>query len=240
MPPWRFSSTPARRQWLVDANDGLIAASGMVQGFSASGASSSVVVLAALGATVAGALAVAGERFVEEAGDYDAHVATIEAERDRVLTDPEGELAELTAIYESKGLEPQLAALVAQRLSARDPLAAQLDAEYRIDALEQPRPLWQHALLAASGFVVGAVLPLATAFMARPGLRTAATAVIVLVALAVSGMLASSGGRRRTVRAVLRTVAVGTATLVVTYLAGTLLDLSAAVPDVDLDLTPAD
>jgi len=72
---------------------------------------------------------------------------------------PADELAELTAIYEAKGLSPQTATQVAAELTKHDALAAHLDAELQIDPKDLPNP-WQAAAASSASFITGALLPL--------------------------------------------------------------------------------
>lgn len=217
----------ARREWLIDVNDGLIASAGMVEGVARAGAPTGVLLLSAIAAVLVGAATVGGMRFAESAGERDARDAIVEAERQRIANDPAAELDELTAIYAAKGLDPQTARRVAEELSARDALAAQLDAEYRLDALSTTSPA-RAALRAAGAFVAGAMLPLLVGTIARPDARVSVTATVVLLALVVSATLAARSGRVSPLRAVLRTVGVGALAMLITIGLGSLLDLGSA------------
>ena len=118
------------RSLVVDANDGIIATAGIVEGFAGAGATRSTILIAAFSAMVAGGIALAGAKYAEEAAERDAQLALIEEERQQLARAPEEETAELVALYEAKGLSPQLAREVATELTAGDPLAAHIDAEH--------------------------------------------------------------------------------------------------------------
>lgn len=60
------------RSWTVDANDGIIATAGVLEGFAGAGASDSTLLTAAIVATVAGALSLGGAKWSEEAAERDA------------------------------------------------------------------------------------------------------------------------------------------------------------------------
>jgi len=218
----------ALRARLTDLNDGLIASAGMVEGVAQAHASPGVVLVAGIGALLVGVVAVAGIRYTEASDERDAHAALVEAERRRISADPEAELAELATIYESKGLEPALARQVAEQLSARDALTAQLDAEYRIDELGDATPPERAAWRTAAAFVGGALLPLLVASLAPSSVRVLLTAVVVVAALVTSAVLAARSGQVPVARAVVRTVGIGVLTMLVTIGAGSLLDLSSA------------
>ena len=118
---------------MVDANDGIIAVAGIGEGFVGAGASQSAALLAVLAATIAGSIALAGAKYSEAANERDAELAVIEEEARQLALSPTEELAELTEIYERKGLPTELAAQVAAELSRHNPLAAHADAEHGID-----------------------------------------------------------------------------------------------------------
>ena len=123
----------------VDANDGIIATAGIVEGFVGAGARGSTIVIAAFAAMVSGGIALGGAKYSEEAAERDAERALVEEERRQLAMLPDEELAELAEHYRRRGLSPELAAQVAEELSAHDALAAHVVAEHGID-LAAPRP----------------------------------------------------------------------------------------------------
>jgi hypothetical protein len=77
------------REHVVDANDGIIASAGIVEGLLGAGASSTILLVASLAAMIGGGFALAGMRYSEAADERDAQHATLEAERRRIaLTRP--------------------------------------------------------------------------------------------------------------------------------------------------------
>ena len=61
-------------------------------------------------------------------------------ERRELAESPQAEVAELTRIYQSKGLPPDLSRYVAEQLTARDPLGAHAEAELGIDPQQLALP----------------------------------------------------------------------------------------------------
>lgn len=211
------------RARLVDTNDGIVATAGIVEGFYGAGANLPTVLAAALAAMVAGGVSLGAAKYAEAAGERDAELATIAAERERITRAPEEELAELTEIYESKGLSPRLARQVAEELSARDPLAAHLEAEYHLD----PDAASPEATGVSAGiaFALGSGIPLLTAVFVNPTNRVAVTFVVVLLALSATSVIAARTGRLSTWRVVARTAIIGALTMLVTFGGGHLIDL---------------
>jgi VIT1/CCC1 family predicted Fe2+/Mn2+ transporter len=151
----------------VDANDGIIATAGIVEGFVGAGASGSTIIVAAFAAMVSGGIALGGTKYSEEAAERDAERALVEEERRQLAMLPDEELAELAEHYRTRGLSPDLAAQVAKELSAHDALAAHVVAEHGIDlAVPRSRPV---------AFAIGAVVPLLSALLVPDDLRAVVT-----------------------------------------------------------------
>ena len=209
------------RERIVDANDGIIATAGIIEGFVGAGAADPVIVLAAVAAMIAGGFALGAVKYSETATQRDARQSIIDEERRLLERTPEEEQAELAAIYVDKGLSPELATRVAAELSATNPLGSQLDAEYGILA-DLPRPL-PTALTAFGCFVLGAAVPLAAALFAPDTWRALITLAAVVLALFVTSVIAARVGRARLWRTVLRTVLVGVFAVAISLGVGRLL-----------------
>ena len=69
------------RSLVVDANDGIIATAGIVEGFAGAGATEITITIAAFSAMVAGGIALGGAKYAEEATERDAQLALIDEER---------------------------------------------------------------------------------------------------------------------------------------------------------------
>jgi len=219
---WRAERVRAH---VVDSNDGIIATAGVVEGFTGAGAGWQVVLAATVAAMVSGAVALAAARFGEVATERDAELALVEAERARLAAGPEEELAELTDLYVTKGLPDDLAAQVAVALSTHNALAAQLDAEYGITEVTAPAVPWRTAVSAFVAFVLGSSLPLLVVVLAPYRERAFATFAVVLVALSLTSLVAARLARTGVRRVLMRNLAIGSAAMVVSLVAGRLLPI---------------
>ena len=124
----------------------------------------------------------------------DSERAMLALERRELAESPQAEVAELARIYESKGLQPGLARHVAERLTARDALAAHAQAELGIDPEQLAHP--GHAAGASLvSFMAGAVLPLLAITLVPGPARIAVTFVAVLAALVATGAASAALGR---------------------------------------------
>lgn len=209
------------RAAVLGANDGLISTSSLVVGVAASGISRSAVLIAGVAGLVAGAMSMAAGEYVSVSSQADTEGADLERERRELATDPASELAELAAIYEARGLTPDLAAQVAEQLTTRDALAAHVRDELGLSDITAARPL-QAALTSALTFAVGALLPVVVAAVApRPKLALLVT-VSALVLLALLGALAARVGGAALWRGALRVTFWGALAMGMSALAGRL------------------
>jgi vacuolar iron transporter family protein len=212
--------TGRRLNWLragvLGADDGIVSVAGIVVGVAGATSARGPIFTAGLAGLVAGAVSMALGEYVSVSSQRDSELAQMSQEKRELAETPEAELAELTALYEAKGLSAATARTVAIELSVRDPLAAHLDAELHIDPGDLARPL-QAAAASALSFTSGALLPLLAILLPPAALRVPVTFVVVLLALGLAGAVSARIGRSNVRRAVLRVVIGGAAGLAFTY-----------------------
>jgi VIT1/CCC1 family predicted Fe2+/Mn2+ transporter len=215
-----------RSNWLraavLGANDGILSTSSLVLGVAASGASANTIVVAGIAGLTAGALSMAAGEYVSVSSQRDSERADLRVEERELTNDPEGELRELTRIYERRGLPSALARTVALALSEQDALAAHARDELGLTDQRLTRPL-QAAWASALSFAAGAVLPLAAVALTPAALRLVACVVVTLLALALLGGLGARLGGAPRWRATLRVVAWGAAAMAITSGIGALV-----------------
>ena len=222
MRTWIEGSQPLYAR-VVDANDGIIATAGLLEGFAGAGANGSVLLLAATAATVAGSLSMGGAKWTEEAADRETRLTLANQEAAQLSANPDDELAELTSYWEQKGLSPETAAEVARQLSARDALSAQLESEHGIDELPSAFVPVQDGIAAAVSFAVGALIPLLITVLVPGALEAPAILAAVIVSLTITSFIASRSETLSFRRVLLRSLAVGVGTTLVGYGVGNLL-----------------
>jgi VIT1/CCC1 family predicted Fe2+/Mn2+ transporter len=186
------------RAAVMGANDGIVSTASLVVGVAAAHATRHDILVAGVAGLVAGAMSMAAGEYVSVSSQADTEQADLARERQELATDPSGELAELTAIYVKRGLDPALAKQVAEQLTARGALAAHSRDELGTSELLVARPV-QAALASAATFAVGAALPLLAVVIA-PGaylIPLVAAASLTFLAL-LGGLAAFVGGARPT------------------------------------------
>jgi VIT1/CCC1 family predicted Fe2+/Mn2+ transporter len=228
MVPVRYSEVHRshRSNWLraavLGANDGILSTASLVLGVAASGAASSAIVTAGIAGLVAGALSMAAGEYVSVSSQRDAERADMRLEERELRRDPEGELRELAAIYEHRGLPAELASEVARTLSAGGALAAHARDELGFDEQRRARP-FQAAWTSALSFSSGAALPLIAVGALPHSVRATGTVVMTLLALALLGDLGARLGGAPRGPATFRVVAWGSVAMAVTAGIGALV-----------------
>ena len=191
------------RAAVLGANDGTISVASLVVGIAASGASQNTILLAGVAGLVAGAMSMAAGEYVSVQSQADTEYADIERERRELQDQPEHELAELTAIYVSRGLDQSLALQVAEQLMSGDALLAHARDELGITETLRARPV-QAAFASAISFVVGAVVPIITVVLAPAAWVTEISSATALLTLASLGATAAYVGGAPVIKGAIR------------------------------------
>jgi VIT1/CCC1 family predicted Fe2+/Mn2+ transporter len=207
---------------VLGANDGILSTSSLVLGVAASGASRSAIVTAGIAGLVAGAGSMAAGEYVSVSSQRDTEEADLRLEARELAADPEGELTELTGIYEGRGLPPELASEVAAALTQNDALAAHARDELGLPEDRMARPL-QAAGASALSFATGAVLPLLAVGIFGSSVRIVACVVVTLLALAGLGTLGARLGGAPEMPALIRVVFWGAVAMAATSVIGVLV-----------------
>ncbi len=204
------------RAAVLGANDGLLSTASLIIGVASTGHSShGAILIAGMAGLIAGAMSMAAGEYVSVSSQYDSEQADLTREQQELQDDPKAEQAELTGIYVTRGLEPELAAQVAAQLMAKDPLEAHARDELGLSEETKARPL-QAAFASAVSFAIGAAPPLAVAVLAPTGVIVPTIGVTALIVLAVLGAAGAKAGGAPMAKAVVRVVFWGALAMAVT------------------------
>jgi vacuolar iron transporter family protein len=207
------------RAAVLGANDGIVSVASLVIGVAAAATSRSAVLTAGIAGLVAGAMSMAVGEYISVSSQRDTEQADLRVEAEALAAHPMTELRELARIYESRGVEPGIARLVAEQLMAHDELGAHARDELGITEVSTARPL-QAAVSSVAAFAVGALVPVLAVSLSPTDLRIALTAVLALVALAVLGALGARAGGAPWLRAAIRVVVLSSFAMAFTYAIG--------------------
>ena len=211
------------RDLVVDANDGIVAIAGVVEGVLGAGLGNRAAATAVLVATIAGAIGLGGSKYTEMAAERDARDKLLDEERDQLLRSPDQELDELAALYEEKGLAPDLARTVAVELSATDALAAHAEEEHGIEVDEPEPPPLVDAIASGLAFMLGALAVVTTVAVTPSDWRVPITLVAVTIGLGLTSAVIARWGAVPLWRTVARNVAVGFTSMAAAYAVGSLV-----------------
>ncbi|MEC3920620.1 VIT1/CCC1 transporter family protein [Nocardia sp. CDC160] len=222
-------SLAAKLNWLragvLGANDGIVSTAGLVVGVAAASTDTNAILTAGIAGLAAGAISMAVGEYVSVSTQRDTERALLSKEKRELAEEPEYELAELTQIYQAKGLTAQTARQVAEELTAHDAFAAHAEAELGLDPHDLTNP-WHAALSSAVSFTLGAILPILAILLPPTQWRIPVCFAAVLVALAITGSVSARLGGANPRRAVLRVVIGGALAMAVTYGIGQLAGVS--------------
>jgi VIT1/CCC1 family predicted Fe2+/Mn2+ transporter len=214
------------RAAVLGANDGIVSTASLVLGVAAAGATSHDIVVAGVAGLVAGAMSMAAGEYVSVSSQADTERADLARETQELVADPEGEHAELTAIYVERGLDAELASNVATQLTRHDALGAHARDELGISEALTARPV-QAGLASAGTFAVGAFLPLLTVLVFPASALMWAVSVSSLVFLALLGSLSAGAGGASVITAAARVTFWGALAMALTAGVGALFGVAA-------------
>jgi vacuolar iron transporter family protein len=186
-----------RTGWLraavLGANDGIISTASLILGvISATGLRHDALVAGVAG-LVAGAMAMAAGEYVSVSSQADTEGAALAKERYELATDHNAEVAELSGIYERRGVTPELAREVALQLMAHDALGAHARDELGISETINANPT-QASLASALTFSAGAAAPLVLAALLPMTWLMPGIGIGALLFLATLGAVGAKAG----------------------------------------------
>ena len=203
------------RAAVLGANDGIVSVACILVGVAAASSDRAPVLLAGIAGLVAGAMSMAAGEYVSVSSQSDTEQADLARERRELAESPDAERQELTDIYVKRGLDPELAARVAEQLMAKDALGAHLRDELGISDVTTARPI-QAALTSAATFTFGAALPVLAVAVVPPGIMIASVVLVSLVVLGVLGAVGARVGGAGILRPTLRVLIWGAAAMAIT------------------------
>jgi vacuolar iron transporter family protein len=194
MSEWHHRHRDVTGGWLrpavFGAMDGLVSNFALISGVVGGGAGRTVVIVTGLAGLVAGACSMAVGEYTSVASQTELMRAEIEVEKAELARNPEGELAELTALYRTRGVDPETSEKVARQITAQPELAWRVHVreELGVDPDDLPSP-YVAALSSFAAFAVGAAVPVLPFLFGASGLLVAAL-ISVLGLLVLGGVVA--------------------------------------------------
>jgi vacuolar iron transporter family protein len=223
--PHRSHRTGWLRASVLGANDGIVSTASLIIGVAAAGSSRESILLAGVAGLVAGAMSMAAGEYVSVKSQEDTEKADLEIERRSLEKNYDLEKDELAAIYQQRGVKPELAKEVAEQMMARDALETHARDDIGISHSQRARPI-QAALASMLTFTIGATLPLMIVWLTTLNSVIYAVAALSLICLGGLGGIAARAGGAPVVKASMRVLFWGALAMVLTAGVGVLFGIS--------------
>ncbi len=219
----RGSKSGWLRAAVLGANDGLVSNASLLIGVAAAGRISFLPV-AGLAGIAAGSMSMAVGEYISVQSQVDIEASDRQMEIEHLAIDPEGELEELTQIYEERGLSRELAYQVAKALTEKDGLAAHLRDELGHFEGNKAEPA-KAALASAISFALGATIPLIGALIGGTTTKVTLIIAFAFIGLFGTGVISSRLAGSPLLRTVVRVLIGGGLGMVVTAGIGALVHI---------------
>lgn len=218
-----------RTGWLrasvLGANDGIISVTSLVLGMAASGAHSQTLLVTAVAGLISGAISMAAGEYISVKSQSDIEETDLKTEAIELKNNPHLELKELTQIYISRGLTPELAHQVAVQLSEHNALEAHARDEIGINDMTSAKPL-QAAFSSAVSFSIGAVLPLLAIYFSSEHSLQSSVMIVGVMSLALLGAISSYFAGTSLIRGSVRVTAWGILAMLFSSWIGSLFNVT--------------
>jgi len=219
------------RAAVLGANDGLVSNLSLVMGVTGAALSRSAVVITGIAGLLAGAGSMAMGEWLSVQSSRELNQYLLEREAEELRTQPKAEIAELTEIYEKKGIPSDTARAVATRVMDSEQMALETHAREELGI--DPEGLGGSASVAAGTsfvlFAIGAIVPLVPLVLISGADATLWSVGVSTIALFLMGTTTTYLTGRGPIRAGIRQVVFGLGAAALIYGVGRLVGASGFV-----------
>ncbi len=206
-----FTAGAMIRDIVIGMSDGLTVPFALAAGLSGAVSSTAIIVTAGLAEIAAGSIAMGLGGYLAAKSDADHYASERVREETEVIDKPNAELAEVSDVFKSFGLdEVEIAPIL---LKMRSKPAAWVDFMMRFElGLEEPDPkrALQSALTIAGAYMVGGLIPLSPYILVgRAASALVISVAVTIVALFLFGYLKGYFTGAKRIQSALKTALVG-------------------------------
>jgi len=226
----RVAKGGALRAATFGVNDGLVSNLALIMGVAGGSANDGgVVLLTGIAGLLAGAFSMAAGEWVSVRSQTELFQREIAIEEEELRLFPEEEKEELELIYRAKGVAPEAAKALAERIMQRPDVALDTLAreELGLDPDELGSP-WVAASASFVAFSFGALMPVAPYMFLEGSTALTTSAVLSGVVLALVGMAISVLTGKGAFRSAFRMLLIGGGAAGITYGVGSLFNVAIA------------
>ena len=207
------------RAGVLGANDGIISIAGVVIGVASATSNIWFILISALSAIFAGAFSMAGGEYVSVSTQKDTEEAAVAKEQALLDRSPESARESLYQTFLSQGDCETEAEVKVNQAFNKNPIKVLVEEKYGVDMEEITNP-WHAAVSSFLSFSVGSLPPTLAILLFPDPYRIPITAVAVALTLILTGYVSAKLGKAPVKQAMLRNLAVGLLTMLVTYVVG--------------------
>ena len=207
------------RAGVLGANDGIISIAGVVIGVASATSNIWFILISALSAIFAGAFSMAGGEYVSVSTQKDTEEAAIAKEQALLDRSPEAARESLYQTFLSQGDCETAAEVKVNQAFNKNPIKVLVEEKYGVDMEEITNP-WHAAVSSFLSFSVGSLPPTLAILLFPDPYRIPITVVVVALTLILTGYVSAKLGKAPVKQAMLRNLAVGLLTMLVTYVVG--------------------
>ena len=207
------------RAGVLGANNGIISIAGVVIGVASATSNIWFILISALSAIFAGAFSMAGGEYVSVSTQKDTEEAAVAKEQALLDRSPESARESLYQTFLSQGDCETEAEVKVNQAFSKNPIKVLVEEKYGVDMEEITNP-WHAAVSSFLSFSVGSLPPTLAILLFPDPYRIPITAVVVALTLILTGYVSAKLGKAPVKQAMLRNLAVGLLTMLVTYVVG--------------------
>lgn len=217
----------AARAAVFGVSDGLVSNVGLILGVAGADPAPGVVRVAGLAGLVAGAISMAAGEYNSMRVQSELFEREVNLERIEIRRNPHVETAELSQLYQSRGVAPEAARALAESVMADEDLAVETHAreELGIDPDELGSPV-AAALSSVLAFTIGAIVPLVPWLFGSGNAAIIASLGAALVAAMIIGIIVARFTERPWGRPVIRQVLFTAVPAALTFAIGSVIGVS--------------
>lgn len=226
----RSANGNALRAAVLGANDGLVSNLSLVMGVAGADPGRDVVLLSGVAGLLAGSLSMALGEWISVRSSTEALERQLAIEKEELENMPEEEEAELTLIYQAKGLTEADARATAKRIISNPEIALSTLAREELGMTEEESgSAWVAAITSFLTFSVGAVLPVLPWFVLSGSTGIAVSAAASGVGLFLVGTIITLYTGKGVLFSGMRMLGFGLAAAAITFGIGKLIGVSTGV-----------
>ena len=203
------------RAGVLGANDGIISIAGVVIGVASATSNIWFILISALSAIFAGAFSMAVGEYVSVSTQKDTEEAAVAKEQALLDRSPESARESLYQTFLSQGDCETEAEVKVNQAFSKNPIKVLVEEKYGVDMEEITNP-WHAAVSSFLSFSVGSLPPTLAILLFPDPYRIPITAVVVALTLILTGYVSAKLGKAPVKQAMLRNLAVGLLTMLVT------------------------